>query len=231
MKLGIAIATYAREDGKTPFYLKRTLNSVFAQEFQDFKIFITGDDYRPREELDNIVAQYPQDKIHLIHLDYAVEREKYKGDPEKTWNNGGVTAHNIAVDNALAEGFDYLCKLDHDDYWLPRHLKIISETIDKTGADFICTGAVVPNGKLPNIDSKDYLIPFLPKAAGIIQSSTCYNYRTIPIRSRDAGELPSDYDKWKRMAQYIKDNNLKSYFINDCTCIWEPGTYERKKRH
>jgi hypothetical protein len=38
-------------------------------------------------------------------------------------------------------------------------------------------------------------------------------------------------ETWHHLAQYIKDNNLKSYFINDCTCIWEPGTYERKKRH
>lgn len=231
MRLAIAMATYARADGKTPFYLIRALDSVFAQEHQDFKIFLAGDDYRPRAELNNIVAQYPPEKIHLIHLNVAVEREKYKDDPEKLWNNGGVTAHNTALEEALAEGFVYICKLDHDDYWLPRHLRVISETIEQTGADFVCTGAIVTNGKMPNVESRDYLIPFLPKAAGIIHSTTCYNYRTIPIRPRDAGKLPSDYDKWKRMAQYIKENNLKSYFINDFTCIWEPGTYERTKRN
>jgi glycosyltransferase involved in cell wall biosynthesis len=188
-----------------------------------------GDDYRPRLELDEIAAQYPAEKLRLIHCLFAVEREKYRGIPEKIWNNGGVSASNIAADAALSEGYDYICKLDHDDYWLPRHLKIISETIEKTGADFVCTGAQVPGGKLPKIESSEYLVPFLPAPGGIIHSSTCYNFRTIPVRSRDACDLPSDYEKWQRMSAYIFDNKLQSYFINEVTCIWEPGTYERKK--
>lgn len=228
-KIAVLIATYARTDGKTPFYLTRALDSVFAQEFQDFTIYLAGDDYRPRTELDEIASRYPGNKIRLIHLDFAVEREKYRKNPEKCWNNGGVSAGRAAEEAALADGFDYICHLDHDDQWLPRHLSVIAETIEKTAADFICTSAIVPGGRLPRMESGAPLVPFLPLPGGIIHSSTCYNYRTIPIRARDAGAVPSDYDKWQRMAEYIKSKNLESIFINEATVIWEPGTYERHK--
>ncbi len=230
MRLAVTIPTYARADGKTPFFLKRALDSVFAQDHRDFKVFVAGDDYQPREELDAIVAQYPKEKLRLIHLDHAVEREKYKDDNKKRWNNGGVTAHNAAAEAAISEGFDYICTLDHDDRWLPRHLRVISEAIEETKADFLCTGASWNGGRLPKIESNDRLVPFLPKPAGIIHSSTCYNHRTIPIRIRDAGDLPADYDKWQRMAPYIKAHGLKSYFVNDFTCIYETGGYERNRR-
>jgi 3-oxoacyl-[acyl-carrier-protein] synthase-3 len=44
-KFSIVIPTYQRKDGSTPFYLKRCLDSIFKQDYSNFKIFIIGDKY------------------------------------------------------------------------------------------------------------------------------------------------------------------------------------------
>jgi hypothetical protein len=54
----------------------------------------------------------------------------------------------------------------------------------------------------------------------------------IPLRFRDVlaetGKLfPSDADLWKRMAEFISRYNLKSYFINELTCIYVSSGNEK----
>jgi glycosyltransferase involved in cell wall biosynthesis len=227
MNLAITMATYQRKDGKSPFYLKRAIDSVFAQKHGDFKLFVVGDRYEDDAEFRSILSSYPGERLRCVNLTTAVEREKYQNNKEYLWNNGGVHAFNLAAAHALEEGFDYICHLDHDDYWTPNHLTLINEVIECTQADWMCTRTQHPTGVLPVHVSRDYLIPFLPLPGGIIKSSTCYNYRTIPLCFRDAGDVPADYDLWKRMAVYIRDHDLVSYFINELTCIYEEGGYER----
>ena len=45
MKLAIRILTYQRKDGKTPFFLRRALESIKNQTYKDYKIFLIGDKY------------------------------------------------------------------------------------------------------------------------------------------------------------------------------------------
>lgn len=126
MKIAVAIPTYQRPDGKTPFYLRRVLNSIFEQEYGNFKIFLVGDHYENEDELASIVNEYPSNRLYCVNLDKAMERDKYKNMKEVLWSCGGVHAHNYITEVILSEGFDYICHADHDDYWGPQHLKIIN---------------------------------------------------------------------------------------------------------
>jgi hypothetical protein len=50
IQFAVVISTYQRPDGNTPHLLKRTLESVLNQTYQNFKIFLIGDKYEDQEE-------------------------------------------------------------------------------------------------------------------------------------------------------------------------------------
>jgi hypothetical protein len=141
------------------------------------------------------------------------------------WCCGGLTAINFAIDEAIEEEYKYICHLDHDDYWSISHLKLINNAIEKTNADWICTKSEYGQDRIfPEIESEDLIVPFLPLSGGIINSSTCYNYQTLPLKYRNVLEednklIPSDADLWDRMKEHILINNLKSILINSTTCF------------
>ena len=229
MQLAITIATYQKSNGKSPYYLTRTLDSIFNQTYQNFKVYLVGDKYENNYEFLNIVEKYnyPKDKFFYENLPYAPEREKYLNDNRYVvWCVGGVSAINHAIDLALADGFQYICHLDHDDYWDTGHLQIINDVIEETGADWLCTKSTYCRNYLPLAQTDQKYIPFMPVNGGLINSSTCINLVTLPIRPRDVfaetGKAdPADADRWIRCAAYIKEHNLKSYFINKLTCFHE----------
>jgi len=232
LSIAISMATYRRKDGKTPFYLKRAVDSVFAQEYNDFKLFLIGDCYDDDKEWASLVAPYEGFGFYCVNLDKAVERDKYKNHKNKMilWNCGGAAASNFGSALALEEGFDYVCHLDHDDYWRPSHLKVINKAIEETKADWFCTKSVYGPMIYPLYQPSEYLSFFLPLPYGLINSSTCFNHRTIPLRYRDTYEatgstLPGDGDLWGRMAKYIMDHGLLSYLINEQTCFHEEEGY------
>ena len=232
MKLAIAMATYKRMDGKSPFYLKRALDSVFAQDHKDFKVFVVGDHYEDDLEFQFIVSIYNKEQIYYDNLPFSPERNKYKYmDRNTLWCCGGLSALLLATAKAIESGFDYICHLDHDDYWEADHLRIISQVMEKTHADWICTIAEYgQRPRYPKVSGREYLMRFLPKPGGVINSSTCYNHKTIPLRYRDVFAedgvaIPSDSDLWDRMKIYIKENHLKSYVINKVTCHHQEEGY------
>ena len=45
------------------------------------------------------------------------------------WSYGGVNAMNYGVTKSLENGYEYICHLDHDDWWLPNHLFEINKCI------------------------------------------------------------------------------------------------------
>ena len=228
MKLAILMGTYQRPDGSTPFYLKRALDSVFAQTHRDFKIYLFGDKYEDNTEFVNIASSYPQDHLYYENLLVAIEREKYVDELKFVlWCIAGTALNNYGIDMILRDDYDYICHMDHDDYWTPGHLHLLSETIEETHADWLCTKSIYStNGLFPFgfNGRKEKLIPFLPLPQGVTHSAVCCNYRTVPLRSRDTfkelGEpIPGDLDLWRRMAEYITEHNLKSYLINVQTCF------------
>lgn len=233
MKIAVTMSTFRRRDGRTPFYLKRALDSVFNQDHQDFKIFLVGDDYDDLQELANICAVYDRSKLKVINLTEAVERKKYLHLENKhiLWSCAGVTAINVAITKAIEEGINYISHLDHDDYWRNNHLRGINVLLER-GASFVCSKSKYGQyGILPPNDfGENRIVPYLPAPGQIINSSTCFNYKELPFLYRNMYEIcgqpiPADADLWDRMGTYIKENNLKSYLVNRTTCVHEEEGY------
>ena len=234
MKFAITMSTYQRSDGKTPFYLKRALDSIFSQTHQLFKIYIIGDKYDDDDEFISIVKEYPSDKLYYENLSYAAERDKYSNNKQALWCAGGANALNYALNLALKDDFQYICHLDHDDYWNPNHLESLNEVIEETNADWLCTLSVhINNSVRPEIKTSNKYIEYLPSPSKLINSSTCINFITLPIRCRDVfaetgKTYPADADRWIRCSKYIQENNLKSYFVNSLTCVHDEEGFINK---
>ena len=219
MKLGIIIPTYQAK--KTPQYLKRAFDSIKAQTHQDWKVFLVGDRYDDNEEFKGLAKMIPPDKITAYNRMGITERDIYKGpigrSNYKLWCAGAVRARNEGIEIAIAEGYDRLCNLDHDDHWYPDHLQLISDAFDRE--DYIIVAAMrhlnQPGAK------KD---PFYPTAGDLCHSATCINYAMSPLRYRDVfacegRAYPGDADLWIRMTNYMVKHNLKGYLVEKVTTI------------
>jgi glycosyltransferase involved in cell wall biosynthesis len=115
--IGIVIATYRRPDEKTPFYLRRLLRTIFSQSFKDFKVYVIGDKYSNDQEFINILRWFPMNQIYFKNLPIAMERDLYFDNPTALWSVGGCNAVNFGMNVAQADGCNYICFPDHDDYW------------------------------------------------------------------------------------------------------------------
>lgn len=232
IKLAVVMSTYQRKDGKTPFFLKRALDCIFEQTYDNFKVFLIGDKYEDNNEILSLISNYDKNKLYFENLPYAKERDTYQG--WGLWSYGGVNAVNIGIERALSEGYEYICHLDHDDMWSNEHFLLISQCIDSTGADWICTKSkYLANRFLPEVECTELYTNFEPRARRLIHSSVCMNFKTIPLKYRDileetgtVGE-PADADLWDRCRNHINANKLKSYLIDRVTCFHEDEGYER----
>jgi glycosyltransferase involved in cell wall biosynthesis len=228
MKLGIKIATYQRKDGTTPAYLTRALNSIKQQTHQDYKVFLVGDKYEDEDEFTTLCSTIiPQDQIEYINLPVAVERDRYPDGGLPLWLCGGANAMNHAIDMAIGSDVDFVCHLDHDDYWHPQHLEVINYTITNISDPniaFIYTCSTYFNSKLPYV-FEDSITESFPSPAGLCHSSACINHKLIPLKYRDVFEeegittMNSDADMWKRITELCQEKNYKSYLVPLLTCF------------
>lgn len=234
--LGVAIATYQRRDGRTKELLTRALGSIAAQNYPKSRItvFLVGDKYEDKNEFKTIVDKFSENlRIESINLIQAVEREFYPKDA--LWSYGGVNAINTAIEMAKSE-VDWLCHLDHDDFWEPNHLSLINEAIENYNPAFVYTKSVYLNKILPDI--QDTTAKFLlnyPEPYKLIHSSVCMNITKIPLlypdlykETRRVG-LPADAAMWISVTEHMLSKGLKSIFINRLTCVHEEEGYERNK--
>jgi glycosyltransferase involved in cell wall biosynthesis len=226
MKLGIVIATYQKPDGSTPSLLKRAIENIKKQTYQDYLLIIIGDKYENNDEFEVICNDKElEEKIIYKNLPIAKEREKYPAGSRELWSAGGVNALNYGIDLGLKHGLTYICHLDHDDYWHPQHLEFINHVITlQPNSSFVYTCGTYFDHYLPQYPLSNEIISSSPIPGKIIHSSVCINHKLIPLRYRDVFEEtgilePSDADLWLRSNQYIKENNLESYLITSLTCF------------
>jgi glycosyltransferase involved in cell wall biosynthesis len=229
MKISIVIPTYRRSDNKTPEYLIRALTSIKNQTYQNYKVFLIGDNYDNNDEFVKIASTIiDSKKITYINLPNAIEREKYQTG-EKLWSSGGANATNYGINLALNDGYSYICHLDHDDWWEPNHLDLIKDQLNNNFI-IIATKARYLNGEILPINGNN---PFYPKGSNLIHSATCVNFREIPLRYRDvfAEEgypYAGDADLWDRLSKYMLENNKMGYLINEITCHHDEEGFSRK---
>jgi glycosyltransferase involved in cell wall biosynthesis len=226
--IAVVIATYTRPDGKTPFYLRRTLESISNQTFKDYHVYVVGDAYENGEELRDIVSEFP--KTSCSNLSVSPERERYGTGNIDIWHSGGVTAANTGITTALSYGIEYIAHIAHDDTWEPNHLELINEVIQKKHPLFICTLSTYTGRILPNLPETHEIIPFCPVECGIIASSVCINYTMTNLRPADpllvAGiHYPQDAYMWIKMREEMLSMDKKGYVITTLTCHHDEEGY------
>lgn len=121
----VIIPTYKRAD-----YIKRAIESVLNQTYQDFELIIVDDNNpntKERTELEQKIAPYLKNpKIKFI------QHEK---------NKNGAVARNTAINVAKGE---YITFLDDDDFYLKNRLEILVDALEKNKSyNAVYTGGVV----------------------------------------------------------------------------------------
>lgn len=217
VEIGIVIATYRKLDGSTYDHLKKALESIKNQTYKNYKVFLIGDDYTDNNELLKLSKIIDHNKIYVENLPVAVERIKYNG--VDLWRTGGVNAMNIGIKKALDEGYNYICNLDHDDYYFENHLELISECIEKTGVNFVTTKC----GSYPDVKVENYYTNYRPIASHLFKVSTCFNLKYFNMLFRNLKEetgksYAADADLWNRINKFLSDKDEYGIFINELTC-------------
>jgi len=217
--IGIVVTTYKRPDGQTPFFLNRALRSVMTQTYEDYRIYLIGDDYTDRNEFDSIAKQYK--KITAVNLLFSIERQRYKFGDYRLFCSGGVTPALEGISLALADGCQYVCHLDHDDWWEPAHLAQISSVFNRDPV-FIATIATYYGSYLPLTDPTNEIIDYLPRPGGSSLSASCIKYSDTDVRFRDVyaetgKEYPADADFWERLSAQMNEKGQRGYLISTVT--------------
>ena len=96
-QISIIIPTY-----NTAEFIAETLDSVFAQTFQDFEVIVINDGSPDTDELKRVIAPYRE---RILFLDQD--------------NRGPAGARNTGIRHAQGK---YVAFLDSDDCWLPDYL-------------------------------------------------------------------------------------------------------------
>lgn len=231
MRLAIVIATYERPDGRTKNLLIRALNSIYLQTHKDYKVYLIGDACPNDAMFKDIVSYYPN--VTFTNLEKSVEREKYNFGTYEMWCAGGLTPRLIGINSALADGFEYVCSLDHDDFWLPDHLATINDVIEKHNPNFICTVSTYPGTKLPHVPLDGKIIEWSVFPGCCCNSASCVKYSETSLRVRDTFALngvasPPDADLWYRLGIEMKEKGQKGYLVRKLTAHHDEEGYTMK---
>lgn len=233
MKIGIIICTYQRPDGNTLYYLNRCLHSIKNQTYSDYKVFLIGDRYEDNEEFLKFTTIIDTSKIYFENLPYAHERDEYGNDKKALWGYAGTYATNYAMDLCMQQDIDFVTFLNHDDYWHENHLDEIKLANEQFNCDFICTKSTYMNSHLPNINSNEKYVRFLPQPGNVIHSAVCINIKNIPLRYRDLWKSDKIYgagdaDYWQRVSQYMTEWQYIGILINELTCRHDEEGYIKR---
>ncbi len=227
-KIGIVISTYMRPDGRTPGYLNRALSKISIQTFKNYQVYVMGDAYANDTELRMVAAPYLNVKV--INLPESLERKKYPFGDFRLWCSGGNNAVLTGIAEALKDGINYICHLNHDDWWEVNHLELINKVIQDKNPFFVCTMSSYSGIHLPYLPVTNEMTEFLPVPGGMITSASCIKYSDTQLRGRDVFEAtgspnPTDADLWSRLAVEMRTTGRKGYLVSTLTCHHDEEGY------
>jgi glycosyltransferase involved in cell wall biosynthesis len=127
-KFGICMATYQRKSGRSPSYLKRSLDALLAQTATNWHLYLVGDKYEDNTEFMACIASFPKEKITAVNLPTAPERENIV-DKKNLWKVAGSNAFNHAHKMALDDGCDYIIHHDDDDVFHIKKIQLLNYII------------------------------------------------------------------------------------------------------
>lgn len=161
---------------KVEKYLRKCVDSILAQTFTDFELFLV-DDGSP-DKCGDICDEYAKkdDRIIVIHK-----------------KNGGLSdARNVAIDRASG---DYLTFIDSDDYVAENHLESMYRALLETDSDisitnistvkdgFINNDFYNPDNKLKILNSKEEIFRtvYRPNACGKLYKKHVFSGIRYPV--------------------------------------------------
>jgi len=224
IKFGIVMATYKRKNDKSPMYLKRSIKSIIDQQYTNWSLIIVSDKYEDENELSQIINEFNNDKIILLH-NYNVERDFIKN-KNNLWYVAGATSMNLGLNYLRDNDYKYYCHLDDDDYWSNNHLEQIYNIFNNyKNCIFVNTQSTYNNSVLPNHIIDIYANNMLPTPCGMIHSSISFrcdilkiNYKTT-FNEHEA-TYPSDANMLIDSRQFLLDNKeYCSIYIPTLSCF------------
>jgi|TARA_R110000782_G_scaffold10537_6_gene32866 glycosyltransferase involved in cell wall biosynthesis len=260
IKFGIVMATHDMTDGRanktraehmtTPGVLKEALNSVKAQKFKNWKIYLTADKYDNDEEIKSVIKDIiPDNQIQYKNRSTPGERDNKKWSTKQIRFTAGCGALNDSLSMAKKDGCDYIVRIDHDDKWAPNHLELIA----KAYSQFPDLGFVFTRSKKKvtarNTDKKifmqpqkDYELKLNNKGYGPNDTShSAVSWRpsitgNLTYRNPDqqkntapklkgaptgsGGVLPADWDMFKRVMNNVRNKNKNYMYIPKTTSFY-----------
>ena len=197
-------------------YLGECLESITSQDYDDYEVVIV-DDGSP-------------DGSSAIYEHYAAEAD-IPVRIIKQENKGLLGARRAGI--KVAQG-DYLWHVDSDDALAPNAMQLVSDEIDRTGADLVLIGACgtsVFDKALPGMIPGNQCF-YGSDDMNFIRSS--FLAGAIPniwskIAKRSCVDVDCDYSEYGRLQ--FGEDQLQSLYILDaarsCACLREPLYYYR----
>jgi hypothetical protein len=212
-KYAVIIATYKRKDKSSLNNLKRISDFLKNQTYQNFKIFLVGDDYDDIEEFKKAVEFFPKNKIFSYNNPHSYRIGYFKKNINK-WASGGISARFKGISEAMSQDFQYYIHLDDDDIWENNHIEEINNiTVKYPNVDFMVSKSNYLNGILPGeymkLDEKkvDYN-NFIPTPCNSVHSSWTINLKTL-------GEIILKlYKERIDEIEQIKNGKIKEYVLS-----------------
>ncbi|HBM2453561.1 TPA: glycosyltransferase family 2 protein, partial [Enterobacter hormaechei] len=177
--------------------IKKTIDSVLAQDNLDFEVIIVDDGSTDRSA--EIITKYEDARIRYFYQE----------------NSGISSALNYGISQSNAE---FIARIDGDDVALPNRLKVQYEILKRnirvclvgTAVDYINSQGVIIGRTFP------YIFPF--SASNILLQQNLYAHPSVMFRKDiflKSGGYPNelsgiceDYYLWTRMIKFGKMINL-----------------------
>jgi len=236
----ILVKTYNRKNKDNFSLVKRSLNSILNQTYQNYKLFLIGDRYDNQKDFDYYCSMFPKDKISFVNLPIAKERDDKTLTGHSLWYSAGVNSTKVGVKMMVDQGFIYYARLDDDDYWYPNHLQVLADGYKKfPESAFVYTNSLYKKGgkmvRFPPENVKLGYNNLPPRPKRLIQSTTSWRLDKInipPRTTREQGRVfPGDADLWERINAHCKKNGYKTLYIPTTTVVHdEEGSILRGSR-
>ncbi|SFH76502.1 glycosyltransferase family 2 protein [Pisciglobus halotolerans] len=215
--VSVVIPTFDRT-----FFLKRAIESVYAQNYQHLEIIVVVDGESPASE--KLIREIKEERIPITYIE---TKEKV----------GGSEARNIGARAAKGE---YIALLDDDDEWFANKITAQMDLIanDKLSSqdDFLCFTSLKRYkeksqpvyDKLPNVDyrksKKKRIIDYLFETKGLrnigfIQTSTVVVPKHILLETPFTKGLIKHQD-WDWLLKLDKEHSLKIIQVEEPEIIY-----------
>jgi hypothetical protein len=203
IKVAVVSQSYYRKNGTSRKNILNVFKMLENQKYQNFKLFMIGDNYNPnewdneelkkeelkkeelkkeelKEEFNEMCKLYTGD-IFYENNPYSC-RELKMVDFRNYWTTGGILACKKGYEKAKEEGFDIVLMLDDDDIWLEDHVQnVIWGFTNYPDAAFIVTQAkYCYNRHLPKTGiSEVYYNNYIVRGSDSVRSASAHNLKYL----------------------------------------------------